>query len=246
MTTPYRVKKANVLHYLPASEFHPADTFFHFSFANYYDPDNMNFGVLRVINDDNVKPHHGFNRHPHKDMEIVSYVLDGKLTHWDSATREEDVLERGHVQAITAGKGVWHSELNNDDDWCRFLQIWIIPPAQGLDVRYRNHKFTAQERRNRLLPIVGSISNSDAPLLLNQDVNMYASELVDTDHKVTFELKEGRQAYINNVEGSLTVDDICTLDERDSLEIRGPATLTFRATTEHSHFIAIEMPESGV
>lgn len=243
MATSSNVKKANALHYLPASDYHPADTFFHFSFANYYDPGNMNFGVLRVINDNNVKPHQGFNRHPHKDMEIVSYVIDGKLTHWDSATREEDVLERGHVQAITAGKGVWHSECNNDDEWCRFLQIWIIPPRQGLEVRYGNHKFNEQDRRNTLLHMVSSTGNGNAPLLLNQDVNMYVSELMNADNQVTFELKKGRQAYINNFEGSLTIDGIGSLDERDSLEVYGPTTLTFRSTTEHSHFIVIEMPE---
>lgn len=243
MTTRYRVKKANSLHYLPASDYHPADTFFHFSFANYYDPDNMHCGALRVVNDDNVKPHHGFGRHPHKDMEIVSYIIDGKLTHWDSATREKDILGRGHVQAITAGKGVWHSEMNNHDDWCRFLQIWIIPPTQELEVRYNNHKFTVDERQNRLLHILGSIRNDDAPLLLNQDVNMYASELTDAETEVTFELKKGRQVYINNFEGRLTVEGMTMLDERDSLEICGPATLTFRATKGHSHFIVIEMAE---
>ncbi|HAT6805015.1 TPA: pirin family protein [Citrobacter freundii] len=241
MTTRYRVKKADSLHYLPASDYHPADTFFHFSFANYYDPDNMHYGMLRVINDDNVRPHHGFDRHPHKDMEIVSYVIDGKLTHWDSTTRKEEILERGHVQAITAGTGVWHSEMNHHDEWCRFLQIWIMPPAQGLEVRYNNYRFTAKERQNRLLHIVGSIKNDDAPLLLNQDVNMYVSELTDPDAEVTLELKAGRQAYINSFEGSLNVEGITTLEERDSLEISGPVTLKCRATKGYSHFFVSEM-----
>ncbi len=130
MTTQYRVKKGESLHYLPASDYHPADTYFHFSFANYYDPDNMNYGVLRVVNDDNVKPHNGFGRHPHQNMEIVSYVIDGQLTHWDSATQTEETLGRGHVQAITAGNGVWHSELNKHDEWCRFLQN-LDPAAEA-------------------------------------------------------------------------------------------------------------------
>ncbi|WP_054179599.1 pirin family protein [Trabulsiella odontotermitis] len=243
MTTRYRVKKANDLHYLPASDFHPADTYFHFSFSNYYDPDNMHYGVLRVVNDDNVKPRHGFDRHPHKNMEIVSYVIDGKLTHWDSATREEDILARGHVQTITAGSGVWHSELNNQDDWCRFLQIWIVPSSNGLAVRYNNHKFTEEDRKNKLLHIVGSLKNDNAPLSLNQDVNMYVSEMTDPAAEVKFKLKKGRQAYINNFEGSVQVDGIATLAELDTLEIAGPASLTFRTTDDHSHFIVIEMPE---
>lgn len=243
MTTHYRVKKGESLHYLPASDYHPADTYFHFSFANYYDPDNMHYGVLRVVNDDNVKPHHGFDRHPHQNMEIVSYIIDGKLTHWDSATQQEDTLERGHAQAITAGNGVWHSELNNHDEWCRFLQIWIMPPAQGLEVRYNNCKFTPDARQNKLLHFVGSLENDNAPLMLNQDINMYASELTDPEAKVTFTLDAGRQAYINNVEGALNIDGITTLGLRDTLEITGPATLTFRAAETNSHFVIIEMPE---
>ncbi len=121
-----KYKKINAadLHYLKASDMHPADTYFHFSFANYYDPNNMNFGVLRVINDDNVKPNSGFGTHPHQNMEIFSYVIDGQLTHRDSAGNHE-VLGRGHVQCISAGNGVTHSELNEQNDWCRFLQIWI-------------------------------------------------------------------------------------------------------------------------
>lgn len=244
MASHYRKKGAELLHYLPASEYHPANTYFHFSFANYYDPDNMHYGVLRVVNDDDVKPHSGFDRHPHKDMEIVSYLVKGNLTHWDSATQVEDVLSRGHVQTVTAGNGVWHSELNNHDDWCRFLQIWILPPKQGLEVRYENHKFTDEDRENKLLHIVGSLQNDDdAPLHLNQDVNMFVSELTNSDAEVTYELKAGRQAYINSIEDGVNVEGIVTLDERDSLEVVGPMTLTFKAKEQHAHVIIIEMGE---
>ncbi len=199
----YRKIDADSLHYLPASDLHPADTYFHFSFANYYNPENIRFEVLRVLNDDDVKPHSGFDKHPHRDMEIVNYVVKGKLTHWDSATDVEDVLERGHVQTVTAGTGVWHSELNKHDEWNRFLQIWILPPAEGLPVRYENHKFTPEERHNRLLQIVGNTSNKDqVPLNLNQDINMFVSEITDSDARVTYHLEAGRQAYINNFEGA--------------------------------------------
>ena len=118
----YKKINAEDLHYLEATDMHPANTYFHFSFANYYDPKNMNFGVLRVINDDEVKPNTGFGTHPHHDMEIFSYIVAGKLTHRDSAGNHE-VLSRGHVQCISAGTGVTHSELNEQNDWCRFLQI---------------------------------------------------------------------------------------------------------------------------
>lgn len=238
----YRHIDAASLHYLPASAQHPADTFFHFSFANYYNPQNMNFGVLRVLNDDDVLPHSGFDKHPHRNMEIVSYVVSGKLTHWDSATDVEDTLERGHVQTVTAGNGVWHSELNKHDEHCRFLQIWILPPANGLPVRYENHKFDAADRQNKLLHIVGNpAGQGEAPLYLNQDVNFYVSEMTDLDVRVSFSLKAGRQAYINNFEGTVEVDGVATLHERDALEIVGPAELTFSLADKNAHFVIIEM-----
>ncbi|AFJ48003.1 pirin family protein [Shimwellia blattae] len=243
MATDYRLKSADSLHYLPASDYHPANTRFHFSFANYYDPDNMHYGVLRVVNDDDVKPHSGFDKHPHKDMEIVSYVVHGHLTHWDSATGVEEVLGRGDAQAITAGRGVWHSELNKHDEWCRFLQIWILPPRQGLEVRYHSHHFGEQDRENRIAHIVGSIANDDAPLQLNQDVNMYVSELTRAEARVNWTLEAGRQAYISNIEGSVDIAGLPTLQARDTLEITGPASLSFRATEQHAHFIIIEMPQ---
>ncbi len=241
----YRKLDAGNLHYLPASPNHPADTYFHFSFANYYNPENMHFGVLRVLNDDDVKPHDGFDVHPHKDMEIVSYIVKGKLTHWDNATNVNDTLERGHVQTVTAGNGVWHSELNQQDEWNRFLQIWIMPPARGLPVRYQNHRFSPEDRQNKLLHIVGNLDNrDDVPLHLNQDINFYVSEITDAKAEVSCSIKSGRQAYVNNFEGSVEVKDIATLDERDSLEITGPAELTFSLNGEMAHFIIIEMPET--
>ncbi len=240
----YRKIGSEDLHYLQASRLHPANTYFHFSFADYHNPDNMRFGVLRVLNDDDVKPHGGFDKHPHQDMEIVSYIVKGKLTHWDSATDVKDTLERGHVQTVTAGSGVWHSELNEQDEWTRFLQIWILPPENGLPIRYENRKFEPAERHNRLLQIVGNPSNqAQVPLHLNQDINMFVSELTEKQAQVSYTLQAGRQAYINNFEGSVDIKDRVTLNERDSLEITGPAELVFSATEEHAHFIIIEMAE---
>lgn len=241
----YRKIDAESLHYLPASDLHPADTYFHFSFANYFNPENINFGVLRVLNDDDVPPHSGFDKHPHQDMEIVSYIVKGKLTHWDNATDVDDVLERGHVQTVTAGDGVWHSELNKHDEWNRFLQIWILPPAQGLPVRYQNHKFKPEDRLNKLLQIVGNPSNKDqVPLHLNQDINMFVSEITDPDARVSYRLEAGRQAYVNNFEGSVKIEGLTPLKEKDSAEIVGPAELEFYHGGEACHFIIIEMAES--
>jgi redox-sensitive bicupin YhaK (pirin superfamily) len=242
--SPCRKIPADSLHYLPASDLHPANTYFHFSFAHYFNPGNVRFGVLRVINDDDVMAHGGFHIHGHRDMEIISYVINGRLTHWDSATDEETVLERGHAQIVTAGTGVLHSELNNDDERCRFLQIWILPPAKDLSVRYAHRAFSAADRQNRLLHVVGSLSRADdAVLRLNQDVNLFASELTDSRAEVIFKLQAGRQAYINNVEGAARIEGLPVLETRDSLEIHGPATLRFRAKDSHAHFVIVEMPE---
>ncbi len=243
MTKHIKKIPGQALHYLPASDYHPANTYFHFSFANYYNPDNMNFGALRVLNDDDVKPHSGFGKHPHQDMEIVSYLVHGQLTHWDSATDVEDVIGRGQVQTVTAGNGVWHSELNQHDEWCCFLQIWIMPPAQGLPVRYENHKFEASERENKLLHIVGNEHNrGDAPLYLHQDVNMYVPEINDPDAQVTFNVDAGRQVYMNNFEGEVYLEGVDSLKERDSAEIIGPCELKLSVKSDKPcHFILIEV-----
>lgn len=247
MAPKYRQIDAQSLHYLPASPRHPADTYFHFSFASYFNPNNLNFGVLRVLNDDDVLPNSGFEEHPHRNMEIVSYVVSGELTHWDDATDVEDRLERGHVQTVTAGTGVWHSEMNHRDENCRFLQIWILPPTNSLPVRYENHKFHPRERLNKLLHIVGNPATRDkAPLHLNQDVNLYVSELTDLDARISFSLSTGRQAYINNFEGTLDIEGIATLGERDALEIVGPAELSFTLAAVSAHFIIIEMASTDI
>ena len=240
----YRKIDSSELHHLPAGTVHPADTYFHFSFANYHNPDRMRFGVLRVLNDDDIKPYDGFDKHPHRDMEIVSYVVNGQLTHWDSVTNTEDRLQRGHAQVITAGQGIWHSELNKRNDWTRLLQIWILPPEPGLPVRYAQHKFAPEDRLNTLLQIVGNPSNgNEPPLSLNQDVNIYVSELTDTATRVPVTIEPRRQAYLYNFEGSLVIEGLTTLEERDALEIVGPAELSLSPRGEHAHFIVIEMPE---
>ena len=243
MNKTYRKINADQLHHLEASRIHPANTYFHFSFANYHDPNKMNFGALRVLNDDDVQPQGGFGTHPHRDMEIVSYIVSGKLTHRDSAGFH-DTLERGHAQTISAGTGVSHSELNEEDDWCRFLQIWIMPESTDLPVRYENNKFEFEERENRLLHIVGNAKEQgQAPLYVCQDVNLYVSERTDKDKTVTFNLKEGRQAYLHCFEGSVNIAGFPSLDERDSLEVYGNNELEISLASDNAHFIIIEMKQ---
>ena len=237
----YRKISVDHLHYMEASRMHPANTYFHFSFAEYHNPVRMNFGNLRVLNDDDVQPQGGFATHPHRDMEIVSYVVGGKLTHRDSAGFH-DTLGRGHVQTISAGTGVTHSELNEEEDLCRFLQIWILPDAGDLPVRYENHKFALKDRENKLLHIVGnSKSKGQAPLYVFQDVNLYVSELTDKNKSVSFSLEEGRQAYLNCFEGSINIEGFPSLGERDSLELHGKSELEISLASDNAHFILIEM-----
>lgn len=231
------------LHYLESSNNHPANTYFHFSFANYYDPKNMNFGVLRVINDDEVKPNSGFETHPHDNMEIFSYVINGKLTHRDS-TGNQEILSRGHVQCISAGTGLTHSELNEQDEWCRFLQIWITPETQGLPVSYNLHKYTNEDRKNKLLNIISSSKNKEkAPLHVYQDFNAYVSELDDKTKKISFKLEKDRQAYIYCFEGEVSMEGFPGLKERDSLKVYKESDLIFSLASEKAHFIILEMAQ---
>ena len=242
MNQNFRVKKSDDLHYLPNSNMHPSDTYFHFSFASYYDPTNMNFGLLRVLNDDAIVPHTGFDKHPHKDMQIVSYIVAGELTHWDNLTNQQETIGPGHVQVISAGSGVWHSEKNLGQEACRILQIWILPPFAGGEVRYTNKKFEPAERKNQLLHIVGNPFNKEhVPLYINSDANIYVSEITDKEAQVEFTLAPNRQAYINCIEGVVSIEGYAELDTRDSLEINQPDTLTFSSSGSKTHFIIIEM-----
>ena len=141
---------------------------FHFSFAEYRDPDNVSFGVLRVLNDDLVAPGRGFGTHPHNDFEILSYVVDGALTHADSMGNEH-TLTRGEVQYMSAGKGVLHSEYNRGDTTLRFLQIWIFPDEKGHEPAYGDHRFPWEARRNQWL-VIAAGPDGDAPVTVHQDV----------------------------------------------------------------------------
>lgn len=239
-------REASKLHYLPSSPMHPANTYFHFSFANYYDPKRMGYGVLRVFNDDDIQPKNGFGRHPHKDMQIISYVVRGQLTHWDSVTNQQETIGRGHVQAISAGTGLWHSEMNIHDEWCRFLQIWILPEQAGGPVRYEHQDFSPEERANKIVHLVGNPNNqSKVPLHVNADVNLYASEVIDSETQLNFDIAEGRQVYINCIEGNLTLTaqngERIELAEKDTLTLNNEHSLVFSSDQGYGHFIIIEM-----
>lgn len=188
---------------------------FHFSFAEYYNPDNINFGVLRVINDDLVEPNTGFDLHPHRDMEIISYVVDGELTHEDNMGNK-NTLGRGHVQYMSAGTGVYHSEHNFGKNILRLLQIWIFPDKQGYAPNYGDYKFNWDDRKNKWLHMVSS-KEGNAPIKINQDANIYSIEL-EQGKEINFPVNKGRQAYLVQIEGISTINTV-ELSDRDGLEI---------------------------
>ncbi|MCH6264180.1 MULTISPECIES: pirin family protein [Neobacillus] len=211
------------------------NSIFHFSFAEYYNPKNIHFGQLRVINDDLVAPGTGFNLHPHKEMEIVSYVVNGDLTHGDSMGNKNTVT-RGHVQYMSAGTGVFHSEHNLGSETLRFLQIWILPDRAGYEPNYGDYRFNWEDRHNQWLHMVSS-KEGDAPIKINQDANIYSLEL-EAGKEISFPVSAGRQAYLVQIEGSSTINDL-SLNTRDAMEIV-EEDIQIKAN-ETSHLLLIEM-----
>ncbi|PUE65851.1 pirin family protein [Arcobacter caeni] len=210
---------------------------FHFSFAEYRNPNNMNFGVLRVLNDDIVHANSGFDTHPHANMEIISYVVKGEITHKDSMGNSE-TLKRGEVQYLSAGDGIYHSEHNvHKTEDLRLLQIWIVPPKVGLPRLYGSKRFEEIDRKNRLLNIVSS-QNGTADIKIYQDINIYVSEL-ETNKTLDFKIEKNRQVYFVQIEGSSSVNEI-TLNDGDAMEILDIEKIEIKALG-NSHFLFIEM-----
>ena len=176
-----------------------------FSFGQYFDPDFMGFGPLRVINEDQVKPGQGFGTHGHSDMEIISYVLDGALEHKDSIGTGS-IIRPGDVQRMTAGTGVRHSEFNaSQTDPVHFLQIWILPERDGLEPSYEQKAFSEDEKRGRLR-LVGSRDGRDGSVTIHQDVDLYAS-LLGAGDEVSYGLGDGRYGWLQVARGSVRLDD---------------------------------------
>jgi len=175
-----------------------------FSFADYYDPRHMGHGFLRVINDDTVAPGRGFGTHPHRDMEIISYVLDGALEHKDSMGTGS-VIRPGDVQRMSAGTGVTHSEYNHSQtDPVHFLQIWILPDARDHEPGYEQKHFDAEEKRGRLR-LVASRAGREGSVSLNQDADVYAG-LFDGEEAADFEARGDRELWLHVARGSLAVN----------------------------------------
>ena len=195
-----------------------------FSFSDYYDSRHMSFGNLRVINDDIIAGGGGFGKHPHRDMEIVTYVLDGELEHHDSMGNGS-VIRAGDVQRMTAGTGIQHSEFNRSkQDDVHLLQIWILPDEQGYQPGYQQERFDDAEKRGRLR-LVASRTGRDGALSLNQDVDMYAA-LLNGDEQITHTIDPKHHAWIQVAKGSLSVNHN-EVAAGDGVSVDGPETLVF-------------------
>jgi quercetin 2,3-dioxygenase len=181
-------------------------SFHSFSFADYFDPKNIEFGALRVINEDRVAPGRGFGTHPHRDMEIISYVLEGELEHRDSMGNGT-IIRPGDVQRMTAGTGVQHSERNpSAEHGVHFLQIWIRPNRMGLQPGYEQKRFSDQDKRGRLRLVVSG-DGAEGSVSIHQDVRMYAGLFSGAEY-ADLEIDPGRRLYVHVVRGALTVNGI--------------------------------------
>jgi hypothetical protein len=175
-----------------------------FSFGEYYDPTRIHFGPLRVINDDTIQPDSGFPMHQHRDMEIVTVILEGTVTHSDS-TGSHGTIKANEIQRMTAGSGILHSEFNSSDkEILKLLQIWIVPNKTGLKPSYEQVQYSHDKMKNKLLNVVSG-KKKDGIISINQDVDIFLSDL-DKGKEVKHEQKDNRGIYIHIIEGSVAID----------------------------------------
>ncbi|HZS51828.1 MAG TPA: pirin family protein [Bryobacterales bacterium] len=180
-------------------------TYWHFSFDTYYDPANMNWGPLRVFNDDMIQPGKGFGMHPHRDMEIISYVVAGALQHRDSQGNE-GVVRAGEVQVMSAGSGIVHSEFNPAAEPVHLMQIWIQPRTKGLRPRWEQKRFSRVERSGKLLPVV-SFGDVEGTLAIDQDCVVYLSSL-RKGQQVSHVAKSNRKGYLFVIDGAVNLNSV--------------------------------------
>ncbi|WP_224483579.1 pirin family protein [Robertkochia aurantiaca] len=203
------------------------DSYHSFSFANYYNPERMHFGVLRVLNDDTVAPGRGFGKHPHDNMEIISIPLYGDLEHEDSMGNKK-VIKEGDVQSMTAGTGIFHSEYNhNEDKEVKFLQIWIFPKERNVAPSYDQITLNPEDSKNKLQQIVSPDSDSEG-VTINQDAWFYLADL-DPDTTIEHRIKqEENGVYLFVLEGKAEVNGT-QLGKRDGLGISETDSVSIKA-----------------
>jgi quercetin 2,3-dioxygenase len=210
---------------------------FHFSFGDYDDPENSHFGDLIAFNDFVVKPGSGFETHPHSEIEIISYCVEGVLTHADSKGNT-NTIARGDMQYTCAGSGITHSETNNSPARVlRFVQIWIQPNAVRLPPRYVSNHYTREDRLNKLLKIASG-QKLDGVIQVNQDTDIFVSE-IEAGRQIRVEQLPAHLSYLACLEGSLRINDI-SLQEGDAVKIWGETALNLMAI-EDCHSIIVEI-----
>jgi len=209
----------------------------HFSFAEYHDPKRMNFGPLRVINDDIIKAGTGFGTHPHRDMEIITYVREGAITHRDS-NGNEGRTEAGDVQVMSAGTGIFHSEHNEESIDTNLFQIWILPNKQNVQPRWDSYEFPKTTSPEALTLLVSG--DDDAPLNIQQDVKIYAGKILKGT-EITHSIHN--QAYFLVSQGNILVDGDIALKKGDGAEITQSKEIKIQADS-NAEILIIDVPEN--
>ncbi|MCX8009899.1 MAG: pirin family protein [Ignavibacteria bacterium] len=213
------------------------ESYHSFSFNSYYDPKNTRFGSLRVLNDDIVKPGQGFGLHPHDNMEIVTYVLEGAIEHQDT-TGAKAIIQADEVQRMTAGSGIYHSEYNHSKERpLRLLQVWFYPNEKNLTPSYEQRLFKKVERRNKLL-LVASGEKTDTALFINQDAKMYVSNL-ENGNTLSFKIESDRGIYLYLADGEIGVNGIA-LSKGDAIKVWDENEILIKSV-DNSEFVLFDV-----
>jgi quercetin 2,3-dioxygenase len=211
-----------------------------FSFSNYYDPQYMGFSVLRVINEDQINPSQGFHTHSHRDMEIITYIIEGELKHQDSLGHGS-IIQHGEIQRMSAGTGISHSEFNaSDTDRVHLLQIWILPNQQGLTPSYEQKYFSPHDAQGKL-KLVGSPDQKDESITIHQDVNLYVSYL-NQGEKVKYPLSITRKAWLQVVKGKINLNNHI-LSEGDGAGILEEQDIEINSLIDQTEFLLFDLPD---
>jgi quercetin 2,3-dioxygenase len=213
------------------------NTFHTFSFADYYDPKHVQFKTLRVLNEDYVQAGRGFGMHPHRDMEILTYVLDGEITHQDSMGNGS-TIRRGDVQRMTAGTGVLHSEFNKGRDLLHLLQIWIVPEKRGLQPGYEQKNYPDSEKLGRLRLIASRDGRQDS-VVINQDASVYAAILKEGD-SIAHKFTAGRAGWAQAVKGIVVVNGV-ELNAGDGAAISDQEEIKFQGAAPDSELLLFDL-----
>jgi redox-sensitive bicupin YhaK (pirin superfamily) len=213
------------------------DTHYTFSFSSYYDPRFMGFRDLRVINEDFIEANQGFPTHGHRDMEIISYVVEGELSHKDSMGNGE-TIRPNEVQRMTAGTGVEHSEYSSPTDKTHLLQIWILPEKENLEPGYEQTYFAPEEKQGKL-KLVASRGGTDGSVHINQDVALYSSILASGD-EVSHQLADKRHAWVQLIKGEIELNGV-VLNAGDGAAISEENLLTIKSLKDNSEFLLFDL-----